>query len=390
LEVFIYHASKRIITFSYIKLIPIRPWDDNFHTSVWFFNIKGINDEGIVNAAVAEYNKHTEIESMKMWLKLSRQNFKNQSCQFLKLKGINSVIKKIEHPLLTSLYESLMKGEYGKAESTVNDCLEKGLLDYYIKTLPYNIIWKKLDLVDDFIDKFNDDLNYEVRLGRKTNRNPIEIESENYNSLIQNIGGGNDEESVNLDAMSLTFLDDLESQNIEDNLGYSIINAQESLICNHPVARGGHCMALDEENGVIYIFGGWTGTYELCDFWSFNIHNSQWNLLSANTFNDGGPNLSSCGKMVYDSVNKRLFIYGKIGQVSNFDDYLYEYTPATLKWKKLKYQHEKVGGSIVTGSGPGQVFDLQMVMDSFYQQIYLFGGFRVPETDNGNHTFLTF
>jgi hypothetical protein len=378
-----------LLIFSYIKLIPIRPWDDNFHTSVWFFNIKGIDDEDIISTAIKEYNEYMEIVKMKTWVKLSRQNFKKNSCQFFKLKEVNNMIRKIEHPLLTQLYTSLLNGEYSKAIEIIKNCQVKGLLDYYIKTLPYQIIWKKLNLLDDLVDKYIEDLNYEIKLIKKTNRTTMEIDSENFISIIQT--NYNNEESVSLDNMSLTFLDDLGSPNLDDNLGYSTIGLNnDNLIMNYPPSRGGHCMALDEDNGIVYLLGGWTGRDDLNDFWSFNINKCEWTLISANTLEQGGPSQSSCGKMVYDNVYKRLLLFGKFGSsiTIDIDDHLYEYSLFTNKWRKFRYLKEKVNGNIVEGTGPGQVFDLQMVMDTYLQHIYMFGGFKVPGTENGIITLI--
>ena len=45
-------------------------------------------------------------------------------------------------------------------------------------------------------------------------------------------------------------------------------------------------MVLDSNAQVIYMFGGWDGTKDLSDFWSYNISEAKWKLISANTAAD--------------------------------------------------------------------------------------------------------
>jgi hypothetical protein len=349
--------------------------------------MKGIDNKFIIDTSIAKYTEYNQVESMKAWLKLSRQNFKNQSCQFLKLKGMNNIIKKIEHPLLTKFYEHLMKGEYFKAVEIVESCFVKGFFDYYIKTLPYKVLWSRLDLLDNLIDKYADDINYEMRLIKKTNRKFINILENEGISIIQNIPNSLNEEDVNLEeSMSLTFLDNLDSPNLDDNLESILTANSDENPVSYPCPRAGHCMALDEENLVIYIFGGWTGVLELNDFWSFDIRAGKWLLISANTYREGGPGLSSCGRMIYDTVFKRILIFGKFGTdlQSKFDNCIYEYSVQSNKWQICQFSKEKIGNNFVESNGPGQVYDHQMILDSYLQKLYIFGGIRVPEFEGGN------
>ncbi|KAJ1982847.1 hypothetical protein H4R34_001576 [Dimargaris verticillata] len=49
---------------------------------------------------------------------------------------------------------------------------------------------------------------------------------------------------------------------------------------HRPCGRGGHQLALDETRGCLYLFGGWTGTKNLCDFWAYDVRHQTWTLLS--------------------------------------------------------------------------------------------------------------
>jgi hypothetical protein len=47
--------------------------------------------------------------------------------------------------------------------------------------------------------------------------------------------------------------------------------------------RGGHQMCIDVSNQLIYIFGGWDGSKELSDFWSYHIADNKWECISSDT-----------------------------------------------------------------------------------------------------------
>lgn len=49
-------------------------------------------------------------------------------------------------------------------------------------------------------------------------------------------------------------------------------------VTTQPSARGGHAMCLDQERGLIYMFGGWDGRKSLGDFW---LRNRVWDLGSS-------------------------------------------------------------------------------------------------------------
>ena len=52
---------------------------------------------------------------------------------------------------------------------------------------------------------------------------------------------------------------------------------------DRPGMRGGHQMCIDPTTETVYLFGGWDGNQDLADFWSFQLPNSKWTLISPNT-----------------------------------------------------------------------------------------------------------
>lgn len=80
-----------------------------------------------------------------------------------------------------------------------------------------------------------------------------------------------------------------------------------------PCRRGGHAMCIDEENGRIYLFGGWDGQRSLDDFWVYDIAQDMWQMLSPATSREAnGPGPRACHKIVYDSTSGSIFLLGRL------------------------------------------------------------------------------
>ncbi|EED85132.1 predicted protein [Postia placenta Mad-698-R] len=80
-----------------------------------------------------------------------------------------------------------------------------------------------------------------------------------------------------------------------------------------PCRRGGHAMCMDEENGLIYLFGGWDGQRNLDDFWVYDVRADLWRLLSLATGRDlNGPGPRSCHKMAFDRKTGSIYVLGRL------------------------------------------------------------------------------
>jgi hypothetical protein len=78
-----------------------------------------------------------------------------------------------------------------------------------------------------------------------------------------------------------------------------------------PCGRGGHEMELDSEKGIIWLYGGWDGTKDLCDLWAYYIHEARWRCLSRDVRYQGGPGPRSCHQMVFDPRTGFLYVLGR-------------------------------------------------------------------------------
>ncbi|XP_014670808.1 PREDICTED: muskelin-like [Priapulus caudatus] len=139
-----------------------------------------------------------------------------------------------------------------------------------------------------------------------------------------------------------------------------------------PGMRGGHQMVIDVYTETIYLFGGWDGTQDLADFWSFQISSGEWTCLSFNTESEGGPSARSCHKMCLDCERRRIFVLGRYLESSmrtgaNLKSDFYMYDIDSNKWTLVTDDTASLGG-------PRLIFDHQIVMDAERQMIYVFGG----------------
>jgi hypothetical protein len=168
-----------------------------------------------------------------------------------------------------------------------------------------------------------------------------------------------------------------------------------------PSKRGGHAMALDPENGLIYLLGGWDGQKSLDDFWVYDVSAERWRVISHSTsIEKNGPIPRSCHKMVYDTRSGCIYLLGRLGDgdILKPEDHqellrragetpdgsrstaycseFYRYHTRGLdvgKWDLLSFDTASFGG-------PPLIFDHQMVMDCEAQILYVSGG-RVVDGD---------
>ncbi len=78
-----------------------------------------------------------------------------------------------------------------------------------------------------------------------------------------------------------------------------------------PSGRGGHAMVFDSDKGIAYLFGGWDGKRDLSDLWAYHVSENRWRLISADTQLQGGPSPRSCHKMCLDEKSGCIYLLGR-------------------------------------------------------------------------------
>jgi len=192
-----------------------------------------------------------------------------------------------------------------------------------------------------------------------------------HKTLVENGNYEETEECVRRDCESGLFESYLNSQECKPI--WKLINPPPDAGNRlRPGMRGGHQMCIDVLTETIYLFGGWDGTQDLADFWSFHIPTQKWTLISSNTAEEGGPSARSCHKMTLDQERRQIFTLGRYVDSStrtpqNLKSDFYLYDLSTGRWTLITDDTNAMGG-------PRLIFDHQMVMDVTKRVLYVFGG----------------
>ncbi|KAJ1913858.1 hypothetical protein IWQ60_009050 [Tieghemiomyces parasiticus] len=143
-----------------------------------------------------------------------------------------------------------------------------------------------------------------------------------------------------------------------------------------PEGRGAHQVCVDEAGEALYLFGGWSGTSSLSDFWRFDLRTSRWELLSPDTAQQGGPGPRHYHSMCFDPHTRTLFVLGRYvdpehrtrATLEN-DFYAYHLDSPAPFWERLSANTELDGG-------PRLSFDFELSVDPTpgAGALYAFGG----------------
>jgi len=132
-----------------------------------------------------------------------------------------------------------------------------------------------------------------------------------------------------------------------------------------PLARCSHCIALNSEETAFYIFGGYGGrTHDyLDDLWQFSFVTMSWTLLGR---------LSPRSRMKMVQHHKKLYIYGGWNSKVHFSDFMC-FDLVTHKWRDVSQDHPP---------GEGKMGQYSMVIHE--SKLFMFGGFNDKDKTSTN------
>ncbi|KAL0820599.1 hypothetical protein ABMA28_006442 [Loxostege sticticalis] len=329
---------------TYIKIVPLQSWGPAYNYSIWYVELQGKNQEELINEAMDTINLRKEEEAVRMILKhLRRRRYRDAFEALSRESGVQ-----LEGPLQARLWNALVEnGDYKLAEQILEEAVKEGEFEWYMSWQPYKPVWRLVSACSTAV---------EARLcaGEPA---PPPPPGRTADLLCA------DREPQEPPAPGEA-LDDCD------------VTCGAGACCTKPGPRGGHQLVVDATTGTLYLFGGWNGTEDLDDLWSFDTNTERWSLLCAHSRLAGGPAPRSCHKMVFDPVHRRLYTVGRyldnaqrVPAEMNSDLYMYDITLG--EWKLLCHDTAAVGG-------PRLVFDHQMCIDPDTQTIYVFGGRVLP------------
>ena len=141
-------------------------------------------------------------------------------------------------------------------------------------------------------------------------------------------------------------------------------------------------MTIDAENGMVYLLGGWDGKRDLADFWCYSIVHGQWRCLSLDTRSQGGPGPRSCHKIVYDAASRSIYLLGRY--VDSDARSKGPLTSDFYRFHTVHETWVKISSNTTEEGGPHLIYDHKMVVDSDNAVLWVFGGLTIAADDKDN------
>ncbi|KAH8107718.1 Muskelin N-terminus-domain-containing protein [Cristinia sonorae] len=391
----------------YVKIVPLSAHGQSFHTSIWHVRMTGIIDHQIVQQARTEHEQYKETMIMRHILKHLRQRrLLSPFHSILSRTGLGegSTSVAFEHPIISSLYQSLvMRGQFSAAELSLSDCATAGLFSSSVLSFQPTAAWLRMNLPN----QGNKDT------AQPSARGGHSMCFDQESGLIYMFGGWDGKKS----------LQDFWVWNIRDS-------SWKFLGSNGPGPRTCHKIVFDKQTGDIYLFGNLDenspseyspsptsgrpsagdratsvepptlatgpqrGSVEAsnapnasqetpasiprAEFYRYRTRgprSGEWELITADTMQNGGPPLVFDHQMVMDNESRTIYFSG--GRVVDGDwdtakySGLYSYNVDTDAWKLLQ-PIDQVG---VHPSIPAR-FGHSMVYDNRSKTLFILGGQR--------------
>jgi len=189
------------LTLSYIKIVPIRPWEEKFNISIWYFNLKGIDNDLVVKKSIKILNNKKDYESMINCLNFLKKKRLNKCCNLLQ----KSVKLTEEKKMMNKLYNLCIDGKFSEC---ITELSKPNLFQKYINNSKITYKWKRVDLMEkeaEFILNFlskeqkhnTDKVINNIRLDKKDKEK--EIADVLNNNLPNNNDLFDDDEFLNMD-----------------------------------------------------------------------------------------------------------------------------------------------------------------------------------------------
>ncbi|XP_068620110.1 muskelin [Battus philenor] len=329
----------------YIKIVPLMSWGPAYNYTIWYVELRGRNNEDLTRSAMETISLRREEEAVRILLKhLRRRRYKDAFEALSRESGVQ-----LEGVTQSHLWNTLVEnGDYKLAEQILEEAMDEGEMDWYLSWQPYKPEWRQLSACSAQVEVrlFSGDAGAPAPRPR-----PHELACADREPRVElpDVGNG-------------------EVESCELGCGGS---------CGaRPGPRGGHQLVVDTNTGTLYLFGGWNGSEDLDDLWSFSTTTERWTLLCAHSGEVSGPSPRSCHKMIFDPLNDRLYTLGRYLDnaqrvPSNMNSDLYMYEVGVGAWSL-------VCSDTAAAGGPRLMFDHQMCLDVDTQTIYVFGGRVLP------------
>ncbi|KTW27970.1 uncharacterized protein T551_02937 [Pneumocystis jirovecii RU7] len=342
----------------FLKIVPLTVWGTDFNFSIWYVKIHGWTCKKIV--ANAMNNLESKLETYALKLTLTHLRRRNSIKTFKLLSSLFEL--ELEHPFLNSIYQTLViDGDFIKAELLIDEAESIGAFDEYISKENYTSLW---------IENIHPDL-YQVPGPRGGHQMCIDQKER----IIYLFGGWDGYKD----------LSDFWLYSIECNTWKKI--SDNTLLQNGPSARSCHRMCFDSKEKKIYLLGKFIEANQrnqeninVADFWVWDVKTEKWECISENTSNDNGPSLIFDHAMCIDENNQVIYVFGgrivtldpSINKLSDF----FCYSISNRTWKILRKDSNSLVPTINTiRSRIGH----SMLFEPILRCLFIFAGRRSKE-----------
>ncbi|XP_015762917.1 PREDICTED: muskelin-like [Acropora digitifera] len=120
------------------SFIKIGKWGPSFNFSIWFVELRGVDDPEIVDPSLAWFNTYREREAIRLCLKHFRQQ--NYTEAFESLQKRTKIT--LEHPMLSELHDKLViNDDFEGCERVIEEAAKNSIFSQYISQLDYKPKW---------------------------------------------------------------------------------------------------------------------------------------------------------------------------------------------------------------------------------------------------------
>ncbi|KAI8976566.1 Muskelin N-terminus-domain-containing protein [Pilobolus umbonatus] len=356
-----YTYNDLIFPIQYLKIVPMATYGTSFNYSIWYIEVKGINDESIMTDVYHALSQYKDIETIRLCLKHFRQ--KNMMDVYYVLQNKTDI--QLEHPLIADLHQSLVvDGDFAKAEDIVLSANKQNMFLPYLNQAVYTPNWHRIKTDEDCLPK---------------PRGGHQMCLDEERQKIYLFGGWDGEKD----------LADFWCYSIKGNSWKCISKDTERQ--DGPSARSCHTIGYDPVMNSIYVLGRYMekstdvdveSNYDP-DFYQYFVDLDKWVKISESTQTDGGPPLLHDHQMLVDRTSRNLYVFGGLAvsrdHVSTRYGGFYAYNMDKSTWSIIRPNQRRSLG-IYIGQQHTQSMKARsghtMLLDECNRKIYIFAGKR--------------
>ncbi|KAI8384170.1 Muskelin N-terminus-domain-containing protein [Blakeslea trispora] len=353
------HQSKDLIfPIKYLRIVPLSAFGANFNYSIWYLEVRGINEDTIIQRVCSEFEAFKETETVRLCLKYFRQRNMMDAFSLLKHKtGIE-----LEHPLLSQLHQYIvMDANFEAAEQVLQRAhYELNMYNAYSENATYQPVWRQI-------------LPHQGHTATPSPRGGHQMCMDAQSQIVYVLGGWDGKQD----------LSDFWSFDIKRN-EWTLLS-EDTQTQGGPSARSCHKICFDPTSHSIFVLGRYveplqaTGSNQSfeSDFYRYYTKLNQWTKISDHTAYEGGPELIFDHQMCVDSNGKTLYVFG--GRTVNGDPTLqnysglYAYNIKSNQWKLIRsvlHMNHRNNTSLKSRVGHSMLFD------PMSRSLYVFAGQR--------------